>query len=572
MGIISTIRASCRDCYKCVRHCPVKAIRIRFGHAEVVEERCIHDGRCVLVCPQGAKTVRDDVQRVKDLIQSGKKVVASLAPSFIASFSEVSVGQIVSGLKELGFYKVRETAEGAEWVAQEHAKLLKEGRVNLISSSCPAINNLIARYFPQQLENIAPVVSPMVAHARLLRREDPENCVVFIGPCIAKKGEIEEREVAQEVEVVLTFEELKKWFREENLNLSDLPESGFDVSAVQWARAFPLEGGLLRSASLDTDLLSHEFVVVTGVERAKQFFKEMEKGRIHFRFIEAMACEGGCIDGPVLRSSLSFYERRKLVLAYTERFGQKTEKLVEKVLDPPSFRRTFPPQSVLNPPVPEEELQRILSLTGKFSSQDELNCGACGYDTCREKAAYVYYGMAEAEMCIPFMRAKAESFSSFLIAVTPNGIVLLDENLRVVDMNPALRRMFELTGKLVIGKRIDEFVDPSPFVEVLRTKKAITKEIYYPQYHDLFAQVSVFYLEKPQLLMGIFVDLTKEKEREEAMERIRGKTLEKAQQVINNQMRVAQEIASLLGETTAETKVLLGKLMKILRGEEVPDE
>ncbi|MEN3185669.1 MAG: [Fe-Fe] hydrogenase large subunit C-terminal domain-containing protein [Atribacterota bacterium] len=572
MGIISTVRTSCRDCYKCVRHCPVKAIRISFGHAEVVDERCIQDGRCVLVCPQGAKKVENDTQKVKALLQSGERVIASLAPSFVAAFTDIRPGQVVSALKKLGFTGVRETAEGAEWVAGEHARILKEGRVNLISSSCPAINNLICRYFPEQIENLAPVVSPMVAHARLLRKENPENRVVFIGPCIAKKGEIEEVEVAGEVEVALTFEELKEWFQEANLDLSVLPEEEFDSSSVEWGRSFPVEGGLLRSASLSTDLLSSDLIVITGVERAKQFLRELQEGKVHFRLIEMMACEGGCIDGPVLRSSLSFYERRNRVIAYTTGHHGKVLATPQTVLDPPSFVRNFLPQPVMNPPVPEEEMRRILSLTGKFSPQDELNCGACGYDTCREKAAAVYYGMAEAEMCIPFMRAKAESFSSFLIAVTPNGIVLLDENLRIVDINPALRKMLELTGKLVIGKRIDEFLDPSPFVEVLRTKKAVAKEFHYPQYHDLFTQVSVFYLEKPQLLMGVFVDLTKEKEREELMERMREKTLEKAQQVINNQMRVAQEIASLLGETTAETKVLLGKLMKILRGEEVTDE
>ncbi|MGC8777964.1 MAG: [Fe-Fe] hydrogenase large subunit C-terminal domain-containing protein [Candidatus Caldatribacteriaceae bacterium] len=572
MGIISTLRTSCRDCYKCVRHCPVKAIRVSLGHAEVVEERCILDGRCVLICPQGAKKVRNDLQRVKALLEEGGKVVASLAPSFVAAFPGVRVGQIVSALKTLGFQEVRETAEGAAWVAREHAKLLEEGRTNLISSSCPAINNLICRYFPEQLANLAPVVSPMVAHARLWHQEDEAVRVVFIGPCIAKKGEAEEKEVAGEVEAVLTFEELKDWFQERNLDVSSLPESELDFSPVAWARAFPVEGGLLRSASLETDLLSHDMLVITGVERAKQFLNELKDGRVHFKLIEIMACEGGCIDGPVLRSSLSFYERRNRVIAYTRRSHQGPVKAGREAIDPPSFRRAFSPQPIVNPPVPEEELRRILSLTGKFAPQDELNCGACGYDTCREKAAAVYHGMAEAEMCIPFMRAKAESFSSFLIAVTPNGIVLLDENLRIVDINPALRKMFELTGKLVIGKRVDEFLDPSPFVEVLRTRKAVTREVHYPQYHDLFAQVSVFYLEKPQLLMGVFVDLTKEREREELMEKMREKTLEKAQQVINNQMRVAQEIASLLGETTAETKVLLGKLMKILRGEEVTDE
>jgi len=572
VGIISTVRTSCRDCYKCVRHCPVKAIRINLSHAEIVEERCIQDGRCVLICPQGAKHVRDDLPVAKELLSQGKRVVASLAPSFVAAFPDVSPGQMVSALKRLGFHAVRETAEGAEWVTREHLHLLHEGRTNLISSACPAINNLIRRYFPELLENLAPCVSPMVAHARLLHEEDPESKVVFIGPCIAKKGEREEPEVAEEVAVALTFVELKNWLREEGIEPASLEEAEFDPSRCGWARSFPVEGGLLQSASLTCDLLSREVIVITGIERAKQFLQELKEKKVDFRLVEMMACEGGCIDGPVLRSSLSFYERRNRVLTYTEEYEKRSMCEGASCYDPPSLRRTFSPQPVENPPVPEEELRKILALTGKFTPQDELNCGACGYDTCREKAQAVYYGMAEAEMCIPFMRAKAESFSSFLIAVTPNGIVLVDEELRIVDMNPALRRMLELTGKLVVGKRVDEFFDSSPFVEVLRTKKAVTREFHYPQHHDLFVQVSVFYLEKPRLLMGVFIDLTREKEQEETMQKMREKTLEKAQQVINNQMRVAQEIASLLGETTAETKVLLGKLMRILRGEEVSDE
>ncbi|MBP9015040.1 MAG: PAS domain-containing protein, partial [Candidatus Atribacteria bacterium] len=278
------------------------------------------------------------------------------------------------------------------------------------------------------------------------------------------------------------------------------------------------------------------------------------------------------IDGPVLQSLLSPYERRRKVIDYAEKAKTLSNLLPSgKIISLPDLGRDFIPRPVPQPQVPEEEIKRILSLTGKFSPQDELNCGACGYNSCREKAQAVYQGMAEAEMCIPFMRAKAESFSSFLITVTPNGIVLVDEELRIVDVNPALRRMFGLTGKLIVGGKLDQIIDPSPFVEVLRTKKAITKEVFYPQYQNLYAQLSVFYLEKSQLLMGVFVDLTKEKEREVLMEQIKEQTLEKAQQVITNQMRVAQEIASLLGETTAETKVLLNKLMKILRGESVEE-
>jgi len=542
------------------------------GHAEVVDERCIKDGRCVLVCPQDAKKIQNDLPRVQELLQGEDPVVVSLAPSFVAAFSEGTEGQVVAALKKLGFREVRETAEGAEWVAKEHARLLSEGRKNIISSSCPAINALIYKYYPQYISYLAPVVSPMVAHARLIRREYEKVKVVFIGPCIAKKAEIEEEEIRGEVDAVLTFKELKSWFQEEHISLSTLEEAEMDASLVEWGRAFPVEGGLLKTASLDAGMLSREVMVITGIDRCRQFLDDLKNARTNFGMVEMMSCEGGCIDGPVLQSLLSPYERRRKVIDYAEKAKTLSNLLPSrKIISLPDLGRDFIPRPVPQPQVPEEEIKRILSLTGKFSPQDELNCGACGYNSCREKAQAVYQGMAEAEMCIPFMRAKAESFSSFLITVTPNGIVLVDEELRIVDVNPALRRMFGLTGKLIVGGKLDQIIDPSPFVEVLRTKKAITKEVFYPQYQNLYAQLSVFYLEKSQLLMGVFVDLTKEKEREVLMEQIKEQTLEKAQQVITNQMRVAQEIASLLGETTAETKVLLNKLMKILRGESVEE-
>ncbi|BER92217.1 MAG: hypothetical protein PWP60_576 [Candidatus Atribacteria bacterium] len=570
MSVIKTEVTSCRDCYKCVRHCPVKAIRVSMGHAEIVDERCIKDGRCLNICPQGAKVVRKDVEKAITLLKNKEKVVVSLAPSFVAAFPEVSPGQLVSGLKRLGFQEIRETAEGAEWVALEHALLVQEKKGPFISSSCPAINALIYTYYPQYIGYLAPVVSPMIAHARILRKEhsSQEIGVVFIGPCVAKKAEAEEEEVLGEVDVVLTFQELREWLQREKIDLASLPEESFSQSRISWARAFPVEGGLLKSASLETDLLSVEKLVITGIDRAKRFLEEFEKESPGLKLVEMMSCEGGCIDGPMLESGLSLVERRRRVIDFAEQKLVHIESSNQQ--DPqslPSLRRTFKERAIPRPVPPEEEIKKILALTGKFTPRDELNCGACGYNTCREKAIAVYQGMAEAEMCIPFMRARAESFSSFLMSVTPNGIVLLDDNLRIVEVNPAFRRMFHLEGKLVVGKRIDALMDPSIFAEVLRTHRAVIKEFHFPQYDDLYARVSVFYLEKPKLLMSVIVDLSREKEQEKKLEEIREKTIERAQQVINNQMRVAQEIASLLGETTAETKVLLNALIKILKGE-----
>ncbi|MCX6090055.1 MAG: PAS domain-containing protein, partial [Candidatus Atribacteria bacterium] len=335
-------------------------------------------------------------------------------------------------------------------------------------------------------------------------------------------------------------------------------------------RAFPVEGGLLKAGTLDQGILSIDTVVITGIDRCLRFLENFDKEKEGLKIIEMMSCEGGCIDGPLLNSGLSLFQRRKRIIEYSQK-GLLAIPNEENIPVLPSFERAFHPMPIPQPQPTEEEMKKILALSGKFTPQDELNCGACGYNSCREKAVAVFQGLAEAEMCIPYMRARAESFSSFLIAVTPNGIVLVDENRRVVEMNPALRNMLDLRGRLVVGKMLDELFDPSLFVEVLRTRKAESREIHFPQYGNLYVKLSVFYLEKSGLLMGVFVDLTKQKDQENMMEEIREKTLEKAQQVINNQMRVAQEIAGLLGETTAESKSLLSKLMKILRGEKVEE-
>lgn len=572
MGVITTEKTSCRDCYKCVRYCPVKAIRLNMGHAEIVDERCIKDGQCVLVCPQKAKKIQSDRPLVEEYLTNGDQVVVSLAPSFVASFPSVQAGQMAAALKKLGFSGVRETAEAAEWVALEHAELLKEGRENLIASSCPAVNSLIYIYYPHVVPYLSPVVSPMIGHARMIRKEYGSQPVrvVFIGPCLAKKAEKDEPEVAGEVDAALTFDELHQWLDESGIDPASLPVESPDTSRISWARAFPVEGGLLKAASIESGIVSRDMLVLTGIDRCQRFLDDFEKERSGFKIMEMMSCEGGCIDGPIIKSNLPLYERRRRIIDYAEQESRFSSEASDRILLP-DFHRDFSVRQVPFPEPDEKELKDILTLTGKFTPQDELNCGACGYDTCREKAVAVYQGLAEAEMCIPHMRARAESFSSFLITVTPNGIMLVDENLRIVDMNPALRTMLSLQGKVVIGKTVQELFDSSPFVEVLRTKQAVTREIQAAHYDNLVVNLSVFYLEKSRLLMGVFVDLTRERAQEKQMEDIREKTLVNAQKVITNQMMVAQEIAGLLGETTAETKALLSKLGKILRGEAVEE-
>ena len=349
MSILSTIKTSCRDCYKCIRHCPVKAIRFSMGHAEIIDERCIKDGRCVLVCPQDAKIIRNDIGIVKGFFENKEMVIASLAPSFVAAFSDINPGQLFNALKSLGFTVVRETAEAAELVALEHAQLLKEGKESIITSSCPAVNALIYKYYPQHVSYLAPVVSPMVAHARLLKKEfeGQHPRVVFIGPCIAKKAEREEAEIADEVDIALTFDELKEWFIQENINLNQFPLESDDLTSIQWARAFPVEGGLLKTGDLDAGILSKESVVITGIERCQRFLDNFEKEKEGLKIVEMMSCEGGCIDGPLLKSPLSLYQRRKKIIEFAQQ--DANSETDQKIIELPSLRREFIPHPIPQP-------------------------------------------------------------------------------------------------------------------------------------------------------------------------------------------------------------------------------
>ncbi|HBG16348.1 MAG TPA: hypothetical protein DDW93_06165 [Firmicutes bacterium] len=565
MGVISTIQASCRDCYKCVRYCPVKAIKVTEEHAKVVENRCIADGRCVTICPQKAKKVMDGKELVRGFLESGEKVAVSLAPSFVALSQFKEPCQLISAVRALGFTYVTETAEGAEWVAQEHLRVLSND-LPVITSCCPAAVNLIEIYFPHLLKYLAPIVSPMIAHGRILKqRYGAEIKVVFIGPCIGKKEEYLRPEHRGSIDAVLTFEELLAMLEEEAIDLSGQKAGVFD-SVDTRARVFPVPGGLAKTAQLSTDLLAKEIITIDGLEEIIEFLKEFERNKNSLRMIELLACRGGCLMGPGLKSNLNPYARRERLLRYAQQSLLETWK-VDTPADNAQLFTMYSKRKVSSLPPTDEQIQRILAKTGKFKPEDELNCGACGYNSCREKAIAVLEGMAEIDMCIPYMRAKAESRANLICGMTPNAIFVVDSDLRIIEVNPAAERKFLCQQEQVVGKSLQLVFDPLPFEKALRTKSLVTGEVAYPSYGIVTWQ-AVFYVEQEDVIIGIFADITKEQEQREKLALVKGETLTKAQEVIDKQMRVAQEIAGLLGETTAETKVLLTKLIKLIKNED----
>jgi len=422
----------------------------------------------------------------------------------------------------------------------------------------------------------------MIAHGRYMKQTMPGIKVAFIGPCIAKIDERMEPGIDDAIDFVLTFEELNEVFLEAGIDLGLLEPSGFDGVVPQTARLFPVEGGILRSASLSTDMLDSHVLTVSGVESCKEVLKQfitgMQKGDItHLpRFVDMLACEGGCINGPKNPSVDDIYTRRARVLEYVKRSSDDRSMdkadYVKDISERPEIPRTLlernyrdlKPQAV----VPDEGIIRtILAKTGKYSKSDELNCGACGYDSCRDKAIAVFQGMADPEMCIPYMRERAESVANLFVDSTPNAIVVIDEDEIVRDINAAAERMFKWKKEEIVGKRLSAVLEPDYFRQALRKKTVIQGEISYPD-RELVTYQMIFYEPSEKLAMGIIVDITEEKNREKQLLEIREQTLEKAQGVINKQMEVAQKIASLLGETTAETKVLLTKLMNTFSNEE----
>jgi two-component system, NtrC family, sensor kinase len=408
MTVISTIKEKCRRCYTCVRKCPAKAIKVEDGQAKVVAERCIACGSCIKVCRQEAKAIRDSTATVKDLFWNSPEIIACLAPSFPAAFPQAKPGQIITAVRNLGFTEVMEVAFGADLVAKAHARWAKQNGDKLcISSPCPSLVLYIKKYFPSLVDHLAPIVSPMVAMGRVIKRSlRPGAKVVFIGPCIAKKEEIEDPEVAGDVDAVLTFVELDRMFQEAGLIPEKLPESSSDGPLARLGLIFPVPGGLLRSAAMKEDVCQNRILVTEGKEACTQILNEILEGSVEAKFMDLLFCEG-CINGPGFPNDLSFFSRKELVARYVQSRltaeGEDRHKADMRKFSRVPLKRSFSPEDRrLTTPSPDI-IREILRRTNKVHPEDELNCGACGYASCQEKASAVYWGLAENEMCLPYL-------------------------------------------------------------------------------------------------------------------------------------------------------------------------
>ena len=564
--VVFTNKARCRDCYRCVRVCPVKAVRMEAGQAFVDEDRCLSCGTCIRECPQQAKSFRNDIDRAARLLASGALVAASIAPSFASLFRDWERSRLPSALRTLGFRYVGETAIGAYHVAQRTAEILQaEPGESHIGTACPAVVNYVERYAPDLVDRLVPLVSPMLAHARHIKDKlGPETKVVFIGPCVAKKAEADRPEHAGLVDCVLTFRELAEWLEQEGIALSSLEESSFDEEPEGEARYFPLVGGAVRTACLNSDLLASDIAGASGFEEVREALESLRHAGAP-ALLEPLFCSLGCVNGPAVECDRSLYERRAGVLEFARtRRGRTPEAdAVHAGLDTAFLARSIGPQEE----VTEEQIRHVLELTGKARVEDQLNCGACGYASCREKAVAVLRGMAEPEMCLPHIRRLAERRTDRIIETSPNGIVILDDHLNIISMNPAFRRLF-MCSEGVSGKRISYLMDPESFERLASGKEELIEAVVRHDRYNLICHQVMYPLREDRQYVGIFVNITNSRDNQAKLELLRAETIRQAEELLDHQIKMAQSIARLLGESTARGEELVEKLLGFTRDEQ----
>lgn len=550
-------KSNCKNCYKCIRHCPVKAIRFSGNQAHIIGNECILCGQCFVVCPQNAKEITDETEKCKVLLHGGDPVVVSLAPSFIANYDGVGLDAMREALQKLGFYDVEETAVGATIVKNEYERILREEeRDILISSCCHSLNLLIQKYFPSELKYLADVVSPMQAHCIDIKKRIPNAKTVFIGPCVAKKDEAEY--YTGIVDAVLTFEELTNWLKSENITLKQEVDSRRD----SLARFFPTTGGILKT--MEHGINEYTYIAIDGVENCMAALRDIGSGKIHKCFIEMSVCSGSCIGGPVMekyhRSPIKDYS------AVANYAGKDNFDVIQPDIDEIHKSFTYIEHKLAMPS--DMEIDNVLHKMGKTKPSDHLNCGSCGYNTCREKAIAICQGKAEYSMCLPFLKDRAESFSDTIVKNTPNGLIVLNEELEVQQINDAARAIMNVRNASdVLGDQVIRILDPTSFINVLvKGEKVRNKRTYLAEYNR-YVEQTIVHEKNSHLLIGIMRDVTDEEEAREKKESISRQTAEVADKVVEKQMRIVQEIASLLGETAAETKIALSKLKESISDE-----
>lgn len=573
---IYTEKNDCQDCYKCVRECPVKAIKIEDGSASIVEELCTFCGHCTEICPVGAKKVRNDLTLAKLIINKNHKVIASIAPSWVADFPGVSEQKMVNAIKMLGFTAVSETSLGAEVVSKETSNLIKEAgwdKKIAISTACPSVVELITKYYPQYVQYLTPVLSPLMVHGMLLKKwYGTESKVIFFGPCIAKKVESDGHKDI--VDIALTFNDLSQWIEDEGIDLNgtlpnETEQGQFEPYHSGLGTLYPIDGGMISGIKENATTTDVSFMTFSGSRGIADALKDIEAyNGTATLFLELLACNGGCISGPGTKSKESLAVKRFRVIDFMHSAPKKNNPPISTNMEAGDISRKF---IELRPfPVRKyssKEINEALSAVGKQSSKDELNCSGCGYDSCKEFAIAMILGNAERSMCVSYMRKVAHDKATVLLQKIPSGVVLVDDKMRLLECNRNFATM--------LGPETEMIYDANPGLEGAIAEKLVP-------FHKMLAaalntgqdqmerdvkvgtkklKVSVFNIQKYKIVSAVVRDLTIPEVRNDEIAR-------RTKDVIKENLETVQKIAYLLGENASRTEAMLSSILETITTDE----
>lgn len=558
--IMGLSRADCRGCYKCIRACPVKSLSCLDEQVRVVDGECIYCGRCLLICPQNAKYIRDDLEKVRSAIAAGEKLYASVEPSCQAAFPGVDMGKMASALSALGFVHAEPVTVGAAQVTRAYdAASVSWKAPNLITTACPSIYLLVQRHYPELVEQLAPTVSFAVAHARIIRQiYGPRARVVSIGPCISQKHDAQDGESGNALYASLTFSELAAWFASAGIDPREMKRKPMGTVAYDY---FARPGGVIHHLAKETRR-KWECVAVDGVDRCAEVLESVRRDGLSGYFLELTACAGGCLGGPILRMMNVPYLTAKDALVHGPRQETPGPRLLTQGVEADlsrSFRKLAPRRS----PIREEEIASVLARMGKTSVKQELNCGCCGYNTCREKAVAVIHGKADISMCVPYMRELAESMSATVVENIPTGVLILNEKLQVEHINPAAVALLHVRGE-ICGRSVGALLPSNDFYQVLSTGENVLHHKVRYEKPGIVVSQSVVRVQSARTVIVLLEDITHKELESEKHRVMTEETAQFAREVVEKQMRVVQQIAGLLGETAMETKLALSKLTNTL--------
>lgn len=555
--ILQFKKVNCKNCYKCVRYCPVKAIRVRGHQAQIIESQCVLCEKCTIVCPQDAKVEQNLIPEIKKAIEKGERLIASVHPAYLAKFGVSDFEWMSQTLKQLGFWQVHEASEGAYLMKEQYEKVLREnaGQKVMISSSCPVIVQLVEKHYPELVPNLAPILSIMQTHAKYLKDLFPDAKVVYISPCISAMAEMAEPE--SYADYVITLQELSRWLEEEQL---PGPVQADRTPQVYLSRAAALPDGLILAMHRRD---GQRCLPVNGIDHCKSVLKELMAGGFEDCFIEMNACVNGCVAGPSFQK-----EERRLL---TDVFAIRNASLVRgypeyerdhNISSAVSLARNFGSYAHQKETlVTEEEIRDILAQMGKYSEKDELNCGACGYDTCREKAVAISQNKAEVAMCIPYMRARQEDYSNKVFNAMPGLLVTVDYHLKIVQMNQAAMDLFNIQRKKeMIGRPVSEIMDDYSLASILSFDRNLMQDEIYLEEQKRYLDRVMTNDRKNQMILCIMKDITKERLRREQIFHAQAEAARIADRLVEEQLKIVHQIAGLLGETAADTKVAVEEL------------